>query len=332
MWLSENGGGFRRLPGFSGRYVVQRLAARGYIVRVAVRRPEAAKFLRPMGDVGQVVPLYAPVCATKLWRPARSRAPISSSISPVSWPNAARAILAASMPRAPGGWPGSRAQLVRQLVHVSAIGADPASPSPMGAARREGEAACECASCPAVILASLYDVRAGGSFLQPLRHMAARCLRFMPVVRGGQFQPVYVGDVADAVLAGCWPAGGGQALRAGRAEAKSFRQLIQPMLTIIERKPHHPGTAGGPRPADGEPPVQADAPTRSDAGHTIIRAPGAAGLAELGSCPRGSILFSRLSGALPHLRPQAKASTSTGIGPEIGPIFMGRHVPKVRRH
>src|SRR5579875_1640258 len=44
--------------GFIGRYVVKRLAAAGYVVRVAVRDPEAALFLKPMGRVGQVVPLY----------------------------------------------------------------------------------------------------------------------------------------------------------------------------------------------------------------------------------------------------------------------------------
>ena len=47
--------------GFIGRYVVKRLAAAGYVVRVAVRDPEAALFLKPMGAVGQVVPLFAPV-------------------------------------------------------------------------------------------------------------------------------------------------------------------------------------------------------------------------------------------------------------------------------
>ena len=45
--------------GFIGRYVVKRLAHQGYVVRVAVRDPEAALFLKPMGAVGQVVPLYA---------------------------------------------------------------------------------------------------------------------------------------------------------------------------------------------------------------------------------------------------------------------------------
>ena len=47
--------------GFIGRYVVKRLAQQGYIVRVAVRDPEAALFLKPMGAVGQIVPLYASV-------------------------------------------------------------------------------------------------------------------------------------------------------------------------------------------------------------------------------------------------------------------------------
>ena len=47
--------------GFIGRYVVKRLAAQGHIVRVAVRDTEAALFLKPMGAVGQIVPLYAPV-------------------------------------------------------------------------------------------------------------------------------------------------------------------------------------------------------------------------------------------------------------------------------
>jgi uncharacterized protein YbjT (DUF2867 family) len=44
--------------GFLGRYVVKRLAAEGHVVRAAVRRPDTALFLKPMGRVGQVVPLY----------------------------------------------------------------------------------------------------------------------------------------------------------------------------------------------------------------------------------------------------------------------------------
>ena len=55
--------------GFLGRYVVQRLAAEGYTVRIAVRNVESAKFLRPMGDVGQIVPLYAPAARGSLGRP-----------------------------------------------------------------------------------------------------------------------------------------------------------------------------------------------------------------------------------------------------------------------
>ncbi len=47
--------------GFLGRYIVKRFAQRGYVVRVAVRDPEAALFLKPMGAVGQVVPLYASI-------------------------------------------------------------------------------------------------------------------------------------------------------------------------------------------------------------------------------------------------------------------------------
>jgi NADH dehydrogenase len=47
--------------GFIGRYVVKRLAQQGWLVRVAVRRPSRAQFLKPLGDVGQVVPLRAPL-------------------------------------------------------------------------------------------------------------------------------------------------------------------------------------------------------------------------------------------------------------------------------
>ncbi|MBN8891946.1 MAG: NAD(P)H-binding protein, partial [Rhodospirillales bacterium] len=115
--------------GFIGRYVVKRLAAAGHVVRVAVRDTEAALFLKSMGAVGQVVPLYAPVTnAADVARAVEGAAIVVNLVG----------ILAERRPgdfqRIQAEGAGRVAQAaaaagVAKLVQLSAIGADPASPS-----------------------------------------------------------------------------------------------------------------------------------------------------------------------------------------------------------
>ena len=131
--------------GFIGRYVVKRLAAAGHVVRVAVRDPEAALFLKPMGAVGQIVPLYAS-CRRRGRRCARAveGADLVVNLVGILAEQAGR-----RFPAHPGR--GRRARRpacgapagVARLVQVSAIGADPGSPS-VYAPQQGGRASRRC--------------------------------------------------------------------------------------------------------------------------------------------------------------------------------------------
>ncbi len=221
--------------GFLGRYVVQRLAARGYIVRAAVRDTESAKILRPMGDVGQVVPLYAPVSAEALVARAIEGAEIVINLA---------GILAESrkgdFARTHAEGAGRVARLARaagaRLVHISAIGANPASPSTYARSKGEGEQAVMSAHPEAAILRPSIMFGPEDDFFNRFAKMAV-VSPVLPIVHGEtKFQPVYVANVADAVLAALGQANAGKLFELGGPEQQSFKALILKMLAIIERK------------------------------------------------------------------------------------------------
>jgi uncharacterized protein YbjT (DUF2867 family) len=222
--------------GFLGRYVVKRLADKGYTVRVAVRSTESAKFLRPMGDVGQIVPLYAPLHEEALVARATEGAEIVVNLA---------GILAehrkGDFQRIHAEGAGRIARLAassvaRHLIHVSAIGADPDSASLYARSKAAGEAAVRAAFPRAVILRPSILFGAEDAFFNRFAAMAA-ISPVIPIVGAAtKFQPVYAGDVADAVLAACAPDAAGHMYELGGPEVRTFRQLIEFMLKIIERK------------------------------------------------------------------------------------------------
>jgi NADH dehydrogenase len=220
--------------GFIGRYVVKRLAAAGYVVRVAVRDPEAAMFLRPMGAVGQIVPLYAPVGQEALVARATEGADVVINLTGIlaeakkgdfyrlHTEGAGRiARLAAS-------------SVARHLIHISAIGADPKSASDYARSKALGEAAVRSAFSRAVILRPSILFGPEDGFFNRFAAMA-RISPILPIVGGKtRFQPVYVGDVADAVLAGVTRDDtAGCLFELGGPDVKTFRELIEYMLKTI---------------------------------------------------------------------------------------------------
>ena len=222
--------------GFIGRYVVKRLAAQGFVVRVAVRDPEAALFLKTMGAVGQIVPLYAPVEQEALVNRAVEGADIVINLTGilserrkgdffrVHAEGAKRVALAA----AHFG--------VQHLVHVSAIGASATSPSDYGRSKGLGEESVSNAFPDAVILRPSILFGAEDAFFNRFASMAM----LSPVVpiMGGRtkFQPVYVGDVADAVMAAInRESAAGKVFELGGPWVRTFKELIEYMLKTIER-------------------------------------------------------------------------------------------------
>lgn len=216
--------------GFIGRYVVKRLAALGYVVRVAVRDIEGAMFLRPMGTPGQIVPLYAPL---------QRQADVARATEGAEIVVNATGILAerhkGDFMRVHAQGPGLIARLAagtnaRRLIHISAIGADPQSPSLYGRSKAAGEEAVLSAFPHASILRPSIVFGAEDRFFNRFAGMAALS-PIIPITGGAtKFQPVYVGDVADAVLAAT-----GGTYELGGPEVASFTQLIARTLKIIER-------------------------------------------------------------------------------------------------
>ncbi len=223
--------------GFIGRYVVKRLAAAGHVVRVAVRDTEAAGFLKPMGGVGQVVPLRA-----SLTDPAAVARAVEGASHVVNLVG----ILAEGKPgdfmRLHGEAPGLLGQAataagVARLVHLSAIGADPASPSLYARSKAAGEVALLAAFPAATILRPSVVFGAEDAFFNRFAGMGAM-LPVMPVIGGGmRMQPVYVGDVADAVMAGLMHGDtAGQTFELGGPRVFALRELQAWILTVIHRR------------------------------------------------------------------------------------------------
>ena len=187
--------------GFIGRYVVKRLAQRGYVVRVAVRDPEAAQFLKPMGTVGQVVPMAAPITDEAACARAIRGADVVVNLVGILAESGAATFQAIHTDGAARVARLSAAAGVGRLVHLSAIGADPASPSRYGMSKAAGEQAVRQGFPGATILRPSIVFGPEDHFFNRFAGMA-RMLPFMPLIAGDtKLQPVHVGDVADAVLA-----------------------------------------------------------------------------------------------------------------------------------
>ena len=183
--------------GFIGRYVVQGLLACGARVRIACRDPREAWYLKPQGGLGQTQFVAADI--RKADSVARALAGSTAAINLVGilkgdfkafHVDGARHVAEAA----------GRAG-VGSLVHVSAIGADPASASAYGRSKGEGEAAVRAAFPAATILRPSIVFGREDQFVNRFADLIGK-LPVVPVIKGDtKFQPVYVGDVAKAAVA-----------------------------------------------------------------------------------------------------------------------------------
>ena len=224
--------------GFVGRHVVRALAREGWRVRVATRRPDLAFHLQPLGKVGQVQAVQANVRA-----PASVAAALRGADAVVNLVgvltesgrqrfDAVHAFGARAIARA------ARDAGIGALVHVSAIGADKASPSAYARSKAEGEAAVLEAMPSAVVLRPSIVFGPEDQFFNRFATIA-RLSPALPLFGGGatRFQPVFVGDVADAVaLALTGKATPGATYELGGPETPTFRELMQFIVDAIGRK------------------------------------------------------------------------------------------------
>ena len=223
--------------GFIGRQVVQRLARLDYVVRVVGRNPEAIRPLMTAGKVGQVVPLSADL---------REDAAIVRAVAGAQAVVNLVGILAeqhkGDFQRLQGEVPGrigaaAAAAGVSRVVQLSAIGADPQGPSEYARSKAAGEAALRAAFPAATILRPSIVFGPDDDFFNRFAGMA-RLMPVMPVVSGRtRFQPVYVGDVADAVVAALTLDGvEGETFELGGPRVASFRELMALVVDATGRR------------------------------------------------------------------------------------------------
>ena len=217
--------------GFIGRYVVKRLAQRGHVVRIAVRDPEDAQFLRTMGKVGQIVPLAAPVTDEAAVALAVNGAEMVVNLVGILAETKTASFQAIHADGAGRVARLSAAAGVDRLVHLSAIGADPSSPSRYAATKAAGELAVRQAFPGVTILRPSVVFGPEDHFFNRFAGMA-RMLPLMPVISGAtKMQPVHVGDVADAVMAALTRADAvGGVYELGGPRVWSFREILAYIL------------------------------------------------------------------------------------------------------
>jgi len=224
--------------GFIGRYVVEKLAQKGWIIRVAVRRPANALFLKSAGMLGQITPIAANI---------RDRASVEAAVAGsdavinlvgILYQAGAQRFAAIQAEGAGLVARAAREAGARQVVHISAIGADPASPAAYARSKAAGEEAMRTEFSAATILRPSIVYGAEDAFFNRFAAMA-QISPFLPLIGGGRtlFQPVYVVDVADAVVAALErPEAAGQTYELGGPHIYSFRELMEFMLLEIRRK------------------------------------------------------------------------------------------------
>lgn len=224
--------------GFIGRYVVKRLAAEGWVVRVAVRNPAAATFLKTMGNVGQVVPMKADLTdSDAVLQAAIAGADAVVNLVGILYERG-RSTFRAIQAEGPARLARIAASAgASQFVQISAIGADAHAESAYARSKAAGEAGVRAAFPGAVVLRPSIVFGPEDGFFNRFACMA-RYFPALPIIGGAtRFQPVYVGDVAEAVIRVLHdPAAHGKTFELGGPRTYTFRALMELMLTVVGRK------------------------------------------------------------------------------------------------
>ena len=222
--------------GFVGRYVAERMAKKGWRVRVAVRRPNEALFVRQYGAVGQVEPVLCNIRddASVLAAAAGADAVVNcvgilSEVGKNKFQDV-QALGSARVARV------SSEQGVMNFVQISAIGANEDSSSNYARTKALGEASVLKYFPEATILRPSIIFGAEDQFFNRFAQMATLS-PFLPLVGANtKFQPIYVGDVAVAVEKALLDSSVSGVYELGGPNVETFSELMKRMLGVIQRR------------------------------------------------------------------------------------------------
>jgi uncharacterized protein YbjT (DUF2867 family) len=217
--------------GFVGTQVVQLLAQRGYRIRVAVRRPDLAGHVRPLGDPGQVVPIQANLRNADSVARAVAGAAVVINLVGIGFERGKQTF--ADVHGAGAGFVAVAAAAAgaRTLVHMSVLGADANSESVAMRSRAAGEDAVLAAFPNAIVMRPSLIFGPGDGFFN-LMGMLARMSPVLPLFGGAsRFQPVYVRDVAEAfAMAADGDCAPGDIYELGGPDVETHKALLQRIL------------------------------------------------------------------------------------------------------
>ena len=223
--------------GFIGRYVVRELVRAGYTVRVLCRHPELAQFLKPMGDVGQIV-----IEGADITRPETFEAKLKGSYAVINLTGILfeRSRQSFSAVHAQGAeklakeaWKSG----AKRFIQISAIGANKSQNAKYSRSKSTGEKAVAAAFNGATIIRPSVVFGPEDNFFNKFACMATYAPA-LPLIGSGKtrFQPVYVGDVAQAVLVALEDAETvGETYELGGPRVMSFREILQYILQTTGR-------------------------------------------------------------------------------------------------
>lgn len=238
--------------GFLGRHIVQRLAENGIQVRAAVRNPDAALFLKPMGDVGQITPVQTNIRNADTVRRAIDGADAVINLVGILYEGGRQRFDAVHAQGAETVATAAAAAGCTGLVQLSALGADAQSPSQYARSKAAGEAAVRKAFPDAVVLRPSVVFGPQDDFFNRFAEMA-QFSPFLPAFGcpfprfkdggldfygdgGTRFQPVYVGDVAEAAVKALGdPSTRGKVYQLGGPKTYSFVEILRLVLAATDR-------------------------------------------------------------------------------------------------
>lgn len=224
--------------GFVGGYIAAALAKAGYRVQIISRTPERGGWVKTAAAAGEVVIRQGNIRDEKSLRVALKGSDIAINAVGILYPSGKQTFKAIHTEAAENIANAAQVEGVSQLVHISALGVDKATTSAYARSKLDGEKAVMAAFPNATILRPSVVFGAEDKFLNLFARMA-QLSPALPLIGGGKtkFQPVYVGDITEAVLAVLSkPETKGKTYQLGGSRIYTFKEILQFILTTIDKK------------------------------------------------------------------------------------------------